>query len=487
MARIKRVIYCCIFLLTALLPKVSAQGFYVTTGQSLIKISFSGTGCVSTGVNSCSGVSLSVALYRDTLYYNRDNTLYRAILKNKSFINCTVIDTIARGANSLTVDSTGVLYYAAGKQLYKIDPHAANQVFLGNLPFSSAGDLVFYNHVLYMAAREGIAEINTADPSKSSLIIPISNSTIWGLATLAVDCNKNGIYAFVNKGQQTDLVEIDLVNNTIAATVCTLPYGVNDAASLVEDGRFFGIVIDEMIAKPQCNNPGKAELQINCEAGLVPYTFILNNTIQNSTGNFQNLNGGTYAIKITTPGGCVKDTIIMIPSYDWQPARLLSFKEEPNCMQPGKIWFSTQPSSGIYNIIYNKDTFPASHIFSELPYGDHHFMLTNTYGCLLDSADISFLQKESCDTIFFPTAFTPNNDGKNDLFKGSYNYGLKAYRLMIYNRWGQLVYATRDQKKGWNGSFNGKLQPTQVYIWIADYTTNTGHVKTQKGTVTLIR
>ena len=87
-----------------------------------------------------------------------------------------------------------------------------------------------------------------------------------------------------------------------------------------------------------------------------------------------------------------------------------------------------------------------------------------------------------------PTGFTPNNDGLNDNF-GPHN-ALKAdnYQFRIYNRWGQLIFESKDWKKRWDGRFNGSLQATGVYVWMLSYThRGTGQKVLKKGTVTLIR
>jgi gliding motility-associated-like protein len=88
--------------------------------------------------------------------------------------------------------------------------------------------------------------------------------------------------------------------------------------------------------------------------------------------------------------------------------------------------------------------------------------------------------------ITFPNAFTPNNDGKNDLFKILNGYNLLGYHLIIFNRWGQEVFETRDYSKGWDGKYNGEEQAQGSYVWFCEYNKNGDH-KDLKGTVTLLR
>lgn len=90
--------------------------------------------------------------------------------------------------------------------------------------------------------------------------------------------------------------------------------------------------------------------------------------------------------------------------------------------------------------------------------------------------------------IAVPTAFTPNNDGLNDFL--SPNNAVKAENLefRVYNRWGQLVFLSRDWTKKWDGKVNGVPQDTGVFVWMLSYThRDTRQQVFQKGTVTLIR
>lgn len=89
--------------------------------------------------------------------------------------------------------------------------------------------------------------------------------------------------------------------------------------------------------------------------------------------------------------------------------------------------------------------------------------------------------------IYLPNAFTPNNDGKNDIFKGI-PVGVKQFNyLRIFNRWGQLLFSTTDYNKGWDGTWQGQSQPGGMYIVMANAVDFKGNVIAKKQTVLLIR
>lgn len=90
--------------------------------------------------------------------------------------------------------------------------------------------------------------------------------------------------------------------------------------------------------------------------------------------------------------------------------------------------------------------------------------------------------------IAVPNAFTPNNDGRNDFL-----YPLNAYKadnliFRVFNRFGQMVYETRDWTRKWDGTVNGKPQPSGTYVWVLQYIDrDTKQSVFKKGTTIIIR
>jgi gliding motility-associated-like protein len=91
------------------------------------------------------------------------------------------------------------------------------------------------------------------------------------------------------------------------------------------------------------------------------------------------------------------------------------------------------------------------------------------------------------DSMYIPNAFTPNNDGHNDVFRvlPFDNYTLN--RLTIYNRWGRVVFNTANPGEGWDGCFNQQPQPPGTYIYYLEMTAKSGHKLQRRGTLVLIR
>jgi gliding motility-associated-like protein len=101
---------------------------------------------------------------------------------------------------------------------------------------------------------------------------------------------------------------------------------------------------------------------------------------------------------------------------------------------------------------------------------------------------------KKCDTVvskvvnYFdvPNAFTPNGDGKNDKVAVR-GFGIVKMDFKIFNRWGQLVFRSTDPLQGWDGYFQGRLQPMDVYGYTLEIETYDGQGFSKKGDITLLR
>ena len=72
---------------------------------------------------------------------------------------------------------------------------------------------------------------------------------------------------------------------------------------------------------------------------------------------------------------------------------------------------------------------------------------------------------------YVPNTFTPDGDGFNEEFKPQFTSGFDrdTYHLYIFNRWGQLVFESKDVDYGWNGSFAGEIAQDGTYTWKIEF------------------
>ena len=123
-------------------------------------------------------------------------------------------------------------------------------------------------------------------------------------------------------------------------------------------------------------------------------------------------------------------------------------------------------------------------------YGWHSVVITNAFGCsLVDSAKVN----EFCrPTLFIPNTFTPNGDGRNDVWLPVGN-NVGEYDMQVFDRWGGVMFQTTDFNKGWDGTMNGSMVPNEVYAYrvtyrlIEDSSGKLGFEQTRMGHVQVLR
>ena len=89
--------------------------------------------------------------------------------------------------------------------------------------------------------------------------------------------------------------------------------------------------------------------------------------------------------------------------------------------------------------------------------------------------------------VFIPTAFSPNGDQNNDVF---YLHGLEpsqTFTFRVFNRWGQIVFETTTMSQGWDGTTNGKADPSDVYAYMIEVSNPDGTTESKSGNITLMR
>jgi len=116
---------------------------------------------------------------------------------------------------------------------------------------------------------------------------------------------------------------------------------------------------------------------------------------------------------------------------------------------------------------------------------DYTITLTTDGGCkTIDSVLVQLVEKAD---IAVPNAFTPNGDGLNDFLR-PIPLGVAEIRYFrIFNRWGEVLFESRDSKPGWDGNYKGIQQPPQNIVWMVEGVGLDGSVISKKGTSVLIR
>jgi gliding motility-associated-like protein len=123
------------------------------------------------------------------------------------------------------------------------------------------------------------------------------------------------------------------------------------------------------------------------------------------------------------------------------------------------------------------------HIYSETKIYNACLIAINQFGCA--DTVCAEVQAIVVPIIDVPNAFTPNGDGVNDkvFVRG---YGIAKMTWRIYNRWGAVVFQTTSLSEGWDGTYKGSIQPTEVYHYVLDVEFSDGVKYQKKGDITLL-
>jgi gliding motility-associated-like protein len=89
--------------------------------------------------------------------------------------------------------------------------------------------------------------------------------------------------------------------------------------------------------------------------------------------------------------------------------------------------------------------------------------------------------------VYIPSAFSPNGDNLNDVFKARIFGTVESFELDIFDRWGTPIFKTNDPQKGWDGKIKGIDEATGVFVWQCFYRLKGQESTYKRGTVTLVR
>jgi len=118
---------------------------------------------------------------------------------------------------------------------------------------------------------------------------------------------------------------------------------------------------------------------------------------------------------------------------------------------------------------------------------DQRYYLTATTDLGCKAFDSVMIRVFNSAGVLVPSAFTPNDDGLNDLLRPRYNGMKHLDYFSVYDRWGDLVFKTNDMTKGWDGKVNGQLQSNGTFVWIISAEGFDGKRFQLKGTTTIIK
>jgi len=192
---------------------------------------------------------------------------------------------------------------------------------------------------------------------------------------------------------------------------------------------------------------------------------------------------GSYMVTITS-GGCVgSDTITIslnsLPTVD--AGNDVTIGCEPTELQAsssGPVTYSWKPESGLNTPFISNPI--------ALPMQTTNYIVTATDSNNCKYSDSVMIYVDILTGLDIPNAFSPNGDGVNDIIY-VVSRCLAELEFKVYNRFGKLVFETNDITEGWDGTYKGKLQPIETYVFFLRGTSLIGETYSRQGNITLFR
>lgn len=357
------------------------------------------------------------------LYVCRNDSIFSLDNTNTAL---TFITSFANhNIKSIEIGPEGRLY-AVEKNLWRYDFYTNTSEDLGPLPsgIGDAGCLVFYQTQLFMSTINGsIYRMNIGDPAKSQLYYDPRITGLEGLVVAPARCYNAG-------SDELRLFAFEKVSNDRST-----------------------VHIIDMEKKTTYHD--------YCSTGI----------IITGTSGFQ------HSSIVFAEIGSLSAVVI--------PASCPGIAD-------GRIDFNLNAIpvdiNGYSFSLNNGTTENTSGVFTNLKSGSYNLHMQNKMGCFKDTLiSVPVLNNDCNENLYIPSAFTPNGDGKNDIFKARSFIPFKDFQMQVFNRDGQKVFQTNSILGGWDGKIKGAMAVTGVYIWLIKYRNLTGELIYRKGQVALLR
>ncbi len=213
---------------------------------------------------------------------------------------------------------------------------------------------------------------------------------------------------------------------------------------------------------------------------------------------------GVYSVTLTVNGISGTDTKIISNAVEVYPNAIANFDYQPIKVSStgDKTFFYNQSANATLfdwsfgDGNYSNDENP---IYQYSEVGDYPITLiaNNEFNCPDTLTHFTYIKVEASGELTFPNAFVPSSGGPtggmyeqgvvdNSIFH-PISHGVDTYHLVIFNRWGELVFETFDVNQGWDGYYRGELSAQDVYAWKVDVILVSGEEKMFTGDLTLLR
>ncbi|MCS6934874.1 MAG: gliding motility-associated C-terminal domain-containing protein [Chitinophagales bacterium] len=331
--------------------------------------------------------------------------------------------------------------------------------------------------------------ITIAEPAPlavNSVVTPVGCSSVNDGAIVLSVSGGTSPYSFNwSIGQNTNKIENLTVGNYSATVTDVRGCTALVSATVTQSPP---IVVNFTKGNTSCMLVENGWVDLQVSGGTPPFQFVWNSGA--TTEDLSGLRYGQYSVTITDARNCTYTNQFSI-SYDYEinlqvtePATInlgesITLTATAN-VDHGNV-YQWQPAIGLS--CYQCASTEASPVFNT----QYTVTVQDTNGC--SAIATTSVSVNSVTDLFIPNAFTPNNDGNNDVLKlyGDVNT-IKFLNFKVFNRWGELVYETNDHYFAWDGKYKGEPLEPGTYIYMLNVVFINGYARDDyKGSITLLR
>jgi len=270
---------------------------------------------------------------------------------------------------------------------------------------------------------------------------------------------------------------------------------------VVVSSDFGAPVGDVSVADVSCFEAADGAILIeNVTGGQPPYQYSLNGGAFTGTPLFSGLGPDQYTLTIRDQNGCFTELVLDVTQPEQLTVRLATDLEgEANEIELGQsvtLQAIFNPNVQVDTIIWRPDSIGMGNeprvVVSPLETTSYTVTVIDINGCS-DSDNLNLIVRKSR-PVYIPNAFSPNDDGVNDVLFIQAPDGLirNINSFMVFNRWGESVFEAFDFQPntpavGWNGRFRDQALNAAVYAYVAEIEFTDGEVVIFKGDVILVK
>ncbi|MFL5752940.1 MAG: PKD domain-containing protein, partial [Bacteroidia bacterium] len=451
----------------------------------------SSQGCTGSTSSNIVIYPLPVVNFSSTsVCFNQPTVLTNQTSINNGSISNWEWDFDNNGSVDATVANPNFVYPSAGSFICKLKATSAN----GCSASATMPVTVYANPVAAFSSQSVCLNkaMNFADHSTTSM----GNITVWNWDFdsdgIVDNVSQNPSHTYTTTGTFLVTLEVQTSNGcvtTIQKAVRVNPNPVVNFIAPVQQG-----------CPSLCINFTNSSTIATGNISHWSWNFG-DNTLPSTLQSPQHCFGtGQYHPVLTaiSDSGCVgsytaSTAINVFPTPDAGFAITTDNSESPDIIDPSVNIVDQSNGASTYQYFISDGAYSTngtfSHTFNSETEGTYMVtqVVTNIHGC--KDSITKPVEIKPAYTFYIPNAFSPNNDNKNEIFKGE-GIGIQEYNMWIFDRWGNMIFYTNELERGWDGRFQGGSEKTvmqDVFVWKVQLKDIFNKKHDLKGTVAVVR